>query len=95
MRFWSLNTARSTFAQGMVFRSYIGSCTVLMTCILLLVPLSSNRPGVCQHVRRIRPDRLLQLIYGSHVEVASFLMAVLRSLRTVLCAGSSGSEFWS
>jgi hypothetical protein len=59
MRFWSLNTARSTFAQGMVFHSYIGSFTVFMTCILLLVPLSSNKPGVRQHIRGITPQRWL------------------------------------
>ena len=109
MRFWSLNTVLSTFAQGMVFHSYIGSCTVLMTCILLLVPLSSSKPGIRQHIRRITRQRwlltpsYLVMAYGltacsigeSHGEVSSFLMTVLRSLRTVLCAGFSGSELWS
>src|SRR4051794_14124924 len=73
MRFWSLNTVRSTCCQGMVFHSSIGFATVVMMYALLLTPLSSQKPGVRQLIPPITGGRLL--LTPSYAQLACSLTA--------------------
>jgi hypothetical protein len=54
-RIASLKTDRSIMRHGKVFHSYIGGCSVFITCVLLLVSLPSTLSCLRQRILGITP----------------------------------------
>ena len=104
-----MNTRFSIAFQGRSFHSYTGVGAVLMTCVLLLVSLSSKGSCRRQHILGVTPGfgffgnpvtisiqlTLAPLMREQEMVVSSFLRSVLRCGRRVLCTGFRGGELWS